>query len=143
MYNYLDNLKVLNLLLPSDIVATATASAYINVKHAAGTIMVMVPFGAVTSTDAAKGCNIAIQASTASSSNATETAIAYKYRLSAAVATDTMGALTDVGSTGAVVTAADDNTTLFAFVEPDALAALGADFRSRREWATWPRLRSR
>jgi hypothetical protein len=123
--SYLDDRKELNLLAPQDIVATATASAYINVSNAVGTIEFQIPFGAIASTDSTGEVVVTVEASTAGSSNATETAIAFKYRLSAAVATDTMGALTSATSAGAAVGNATDNVTLFCFVEPSQLAALG------------------
>lgn len=129
MYNYNENVKVLNLLAPQDIVATATASAYIDVGDAAGTIEFEVPFGAIASTDSTGEVVVTLEASTAGSSNATETAIAFKYRLSSAVATDSLGAITSATATGAAVGNASDNVTLYAFVEPSQLAALGADYQ--------------
>jgi hypothetical protein len=134
MYN--ENRKELNLLAPQDIVATATPSAYVDVRHAAETIEFQIPFGAIASTDSTGGVTVTIEASTAGSSNATEAAIAFKYRLSAAVATDTMGAITDATATGAVVGNATDNVTLFCFVEPSQLAAVGADYRFLRAVVT-------
>src|SRR5690349_1581493 len=129
MNSYLDNRKELNLLAPADIVATATASAYINVQHAAGTIEFQIPFGAIASTDSTGEVVVTIEASTAGTSNATEAAIAFKYRLSGAVATDLMGALTSATTTGAAVGNATDNVTLFCYVEPSQLAAQGADYK--------------
>jgi hypothetical protein len=131
-HSYLENEKVLNLLAPQDIVATATASAYIDVSNAVGAIELQIPLGAVSGTDSTSGLTVTIEASTAGSSNATETAIAFRYRLSAAVATDTMGAITAATSSGVVVGEASDNCTLFAFVEPSVLAATGADFKFLR-----------
>ena len=128
MYGFNENRKELNLLAPQDIAATATASAYVNVKHAAGLIEFQCPFGAITSTDSTGGAIVTIEASTAGSSNATETAIAFKYRVSAAVATDSMGAITAATATGVDMVSTADNVTLFAYVDPAALAALGADF---------------
>jgi proline racemase len=132
MHSYLDNKKELNLLAPQDIVATATPSAYVNVSNAAGTIEFQIPFGAIASTDATGEVAVTIEASTAGSSNATETAIAFRYRLSGAVATDSMGALTSATATGAAISEASDNKTLFLFVEPSQLAAVGADFKFLR-----------
>lgn len=132
MTSYNENRKELNLLAPQDIVATATASAYIDVKHAAGTIEFQIPFGAIASTDSTGEVVVTVEASTAGSSNATEVALAGKYRLSAAVATDNMGATTAFANTGAVVGNATDNVTLFLFIEPDQLAAAGADYRFLR-----------
>lgn len=132
MYSYNENFKELNLLAPQDIVATATPSAYIDVGDAVGTIKISIPFGAIASTDSTGEVVVTVEASTAGSSNATEQAIAGRYRLSAAVATDTMGATTAFTSTGVVVNNDKDNTTLHLFIEPSALAALGADFQFLR-----------
>ena len=129
MYSYAEERKELNLLAPQDIVATATASAYIDVGDAAGTIEFQIPFGAIASTDSTGEVVVTLEASTAGSSNATETAIAFRYRLSAAVATDTMGALTAATSAGVAVINTSDNCTLFCYVEPSVLAATGADFQ--------------
>jgi hypothetical protein len=131
-HSYNENEKVLNLLAPQDIVATATASAYIDVSNAVGAIELQIPFGAVASTDSTGEVVVTIEASTAGSSNATEAAIAFRYRLSAAVATDTMGAITSAAAAGVAVNNASDNCTLFAFVEPSQLAAQGADFKFLR-----------
>jgi hypothetical protein len=135
-FAYNQDIKWLNLLAPQDVVATATASAYMNVQDAAGLIEVSVPFGAVASTDSTGGVTVTVEASTAGSSNATETAIAFNYRLSGAVATDSMGAITAATSTGVVVTEADDNKTLFVYLDPSQFAALGNDFKYFRVVAT-------
>jgi hypothetical protein len=128
MFSYLENEKVLNLLAPQDAVATAKASAYVNVANAVGTIEFDVPFGAITSTDSTGEVVVTIEASTAGSSNSGEAAIAFKYRLSAAVGTDTMGAITSAAAAGVAIVNTTDNVVLHAFVEPSQLSALGADY---------------
>lgn len=126
--NYQENEKVLNLLAPQDITETTTATAYIDVGDAVGKIELMIPFGAMASTDTTDVILVTVEASTAGSSNATEQSIAFKYRKSSAVATDDLGAITASGSTGVEInTNDDDNKTLFLYVDPAALAALGAD----------------
>ena len=130
---YNENFKVLNLLAPQDIVATATASNYIKVENAAGTIQFDVPFGTIASTDSTGEVVLTIEASTAGSSNATEQAIAFKYRMSEAVATDSMGAITSATASGAAINSStDDNKVMHLFVEPSQLAAVGADFKYLR-----------
>lgn len=129
MYSYSENVKFLPLLAPQDIVATATASQYVDVGDAAGTIEFTIPFGNVASTDSTGEVVVTLEASTAGSSNATEQAIAFRYRLSAAVATDSLGATTSATVSGAAVGQGDDNKTLLCYVEPAALAALGADIQ--------------
>lgn len=127
--SYHENTKVLPLLAPQDIVATATASQYIDVGDAAGTIEFSIPFGNVASTDSTGEVVVTLEASTAGTSNASEQAIAGRYRLSAAVATDTMGATTAFTTSGVAVNNTDDNKLLTLFVEPSTLAALGADIQ--------------
>ncbi len=51
------------------------------------------------------------------------TAIAFKYRLSSAVGTDSMGDLTDATAAGATLAASDDDKILEIFVDPRALSA--------------------
>jgi hypothetical protein len=127
--NYAESVKVLPLLGSDDIVATATASKYIDLNMAAGLLELEVNFGDVASTDSTGGVVVTIEASTAASSNATEAAIAFNYRLSAAVDTDLMGAITAATTAGATVLAsAADNKTLLCYVDPSAVAGT-ADMR--------------
>lgn len=132
MSRYNENEKVQPILATQDIAATATATSYINVANAVGPIELAFQFGAVTSTDSTGEAVVTIEASTAASSNATEQAIAFKYRMSGAVDTDSMGAITDATTTGKAVTSTDDNVILSCFVDPAALAALGADIKYLR-----------
>lgn len=132
MSRYNENEKVQPILATQDIAATATATSYINVKNAVGPIELVFQFGAITSTDSTGEAVVTIEASTGGSSNATEQAIAFKYRQSGAVDTDSMGAITDATTVGIAVVSTDDNVVLSAFVNPDSLAALGADFNFLR-----------
>lgn len=134
--SFAQSTKVLPILAPADIVATATATQYVDVGKAVGPIEIAVQFGNVASTDSTGEVVVTIEASTAGASNASEQAIAFKYRLSAAVATDNMGAITDATASGAAVGQASDNTLLLCYVNPDQLAALGADFNWLRAVVT-------
>lgn len=127
-YAFAEDVKVLPLLGAVDIAATATATQYVDVGKALGPIEIAFNFGVVTSTDSTGEAIVTIEASTGGTSNATEQAIAFKYRLSAAVGTDTMGAITDATTSGVGFTQGDDNKILLCYVDPAALAALGADF---------------
>lgn len=128
MLKYAEKLKVLPILGVNDIAATATASNYFDLKlaqHAS----ILVSFGEITGGAVA----LTVEASTAASSNATETAIAFKYRLSAAVGTDSMGAITTATTAGISIAAGDDNKVLLIDVNPDALPTTpGADYRFLR-----------
>lgn len=134
-HSYSEDEKVLSLLAPVDIAATATASQYINCANAVGTIEFDVAFGAVTG-DSTGEVVVTIEASTSGTSNATEQAIAFRYRKSDAVATDSLGAITSATATGVTFATTDDNMMLQAYVEPAALAALGADISFLRVVAT-------
>lgn len=125
---YAEGLKVLPLLEPKDIVATATASAYLDCDLL-NWVTILVSFGAIASTDSTGEVVVTVEASTAGSSNATEGAIAGSYRLSAAVATDTMGAITAFTASGFAVGNASDNVTAVIDIDPAVVAASAADRR--------------
>lgn len=127
---FAEGLKVLPILAPQNIVASATASEYVDLKLANWATFV-VSFGAATS-DSTDTCTVTVEASTAASSNATEGAIAFSYRLSSAVATDSMGTITAATTAGVAVTATDDNKVLVIDVDPAAVAATAADRRFLR-----------
>lgn len=128
MFQFLEKYKLQPILTPADIVATVTASSYVDIKDL-NWASFLVSFGAITTGTA----TITVEASTAASSNATEAAIPFKYRLSGAVGTDSMGAITAATSDGASITASDDNKVLLIDVDPAALNANpGADYRYLR-----------
>lgn len=136
MKHFAEGYKILPVLAPQDIVATATASSYVDLKYA-NWCTFLVPFGNVASTDSTGEVVVTVECSTAASSNATESQLAFNYRLSAAVGTDNMGAITAAtASGGAAVGQASDNKCLVISVDPAAVAAVGADFRFVRVVAT-------
>ena len=110
--------KVVPITAPVDIVATANASAYVDLTEALWATFV-VNFGVITTGTA----TITVEASTAGSSNATEAAIPFKYRLSGAVGTDTLGAITAATSDGAAVATDADGKAYIIEVDPAALPA--------------------
>lgn len=127
-FQFAQNHKLQPVLIPADHAATAKASSYVDLKDLNWATF-LVQFGAITGGTA----TITVEASTASSSNATEAAIPFKYRLSGAVDTDTMGAITSATSAGASVTASDDNKLLIIEVDPTALPGNpGEDYRFLR-----------
>lgn len=127
---YAEPIKVLPILKPADIVATATPTSYVDLDNA-NWVSFWVQFGSLTS-DSTDLITVTVEASTAGSSNATEAAIAFQYRLSAAVDTDTMGAITSATASGVAITATDDNKGLWIDVDPAAVAAGAADRRYLR-----------
>lgn len=121
--NYAESFKVLPILAPADIVASATGTAYLDLKMAEGLVEIALQFGAVASTDSTGEVVVTIEASTAASSNATEGQVVFGYRLSGAVATDSMGVIANAAAaTGAVVGQGDDNKVLLCYVDPSVVA---------------------
>lgn len=124
--NLAEEYHVLPVLAPQDIVATATATNYVKIANVgSGQLELAVNFGAIDSTDSTGEVVVTIEANDVndtSSSDNNEGAITFKYRLSAAVATDNMGAVTDAAAAGVAVLNTSDNTTLLCYVDP-AVAA--------------------
>lgn len=130
---FAEGLKVLPLLAPQAITTSATASSYVDLDGAHWATF-LVSLGAWTS-DSTDTVTFTVEASTAGSSNATEAAIAYTYRLASAIDTDSMGAITAATTAGVALTATDDNKVLVIDVDPAAVAAT-ADRRYLRVVAT-------
>jgi len=128
---FAEGLKVLPILAPADIAATATGTQYVDVSKMHWATFV-VQFGAITNST----INLKLEASTAGSSNATEVAVPFKYRLTSAVATDSLGAITAGSSDGATIAAADDNKAVIVDFDPAALPAVGADYKYLRLFLT-------
>ena len=78
-------------------------------------------FGVVTSTDSTGEVVITLVGNDVNDTSAggnNEVAFAFNYRLSAAVGTDTMGAIAAATSAGYALINTDDNKTLLAYVDP-------------------------
>jgi hypothetical protein len=128
---YGQGLSVMPVLAPVDQGNAGTDNtAYVDVGDAAWcTFLVMM--GNMTS-DASDTVSFLVDASTDGST--TGEAIAYKYRLSSAIATNTWGAITAGSSDGtAIVTAADDGKAILIDVDPAVVAAA-------KDGARWVRL---
>lgn len=126
---YGEGLKVLPILTPADIVATATYTSYIDLDQVNWATF-FVSLGSVASTDSTGEVVITVEASTAGTSNATEGAVAFSYRTSAAVDTDTMGAITAAtAAAGAAIINTADNTVVIIDVDPAVVAASAATRR--------------
>lgn len=127
-FQFAEGLKVLPILAPADITTTATGTQYVDISKAHWASFV-VQFGNLNNSTG----TVTVEASTAGSSNATEAAIPFKYRLTSAVATDSLGAITSASSAGVAIAAADDNKALIIEVDPAALPANpGADYKYLR-----------
>lgn len=125
---YGEGMKILPILTPADIAAVATYTSYVDLDQVNWATF-LVSLGSVASTDSTGEVVITVEASTAGTSNATEGAVAFSYRLSAAVNTDTMGAVTAATAAGgAAIINTADNTVVVIDVDPSVVAA-SADTR--------------
>ena len=116
---YAEGLKCLPIIAPVAFTTAVVESEYVDMEthHWAS---FHIAFGVMTS-DSTDTVTVTVECSTAASSNASEVNLAFDYRLSAAVATDTMGAITSATTTGVVVTAEDDAKMLLVEVNPDTI----------------------
>jgi hypothetical protein len=116
---YAEGLKVLPILGPIAFTTSAidTEPIDMNENHWA---TFLCSFGAMTS-DSTDTVTVTVMCSSVETS-ATGNEVAFSYRLSAAVDTDTMGAITAATSDGVAITAEDDDKVLIIDVNPDALA---------------------
>ena len=126
-YAHGETLKVLPLLAPVDLAASTNYSSYVDLDLAASWIEFEVSFGAMTSTDTTDGIYVTLEASTAGASSDTNTAIAFNYQLSAAVNTDTMGAVSTATSSGVLVDTTEDNSVLLCYADPAVVQAAATD----------------
>jgi hypothetical protein len=111
MSKFAENEKVLPILAPADIVATATNTQYVDLNFAAGIVELALNFGAIASTDSTGEVIVTVTVnpvSDTSSSDNVETA---------------MGALAAATATGVAVGQASDNVSLLCFIDPAAVAA--------------------
>ena len=122
---FAQGMKVLPILNPADITETATKTAIIDLKGANWATLAC-HFGAIT-------CDvptITVKCSTAATT-VSAIAIAFKYRLSAALDTEPDGwaAITQATTTGVALALTDDGSLLLIDVDPADVAAEGVDYR--------------
>ena len=112
------------LLAPVDIASTATVSPWMDLLGAQKAAF-LIQFGAVTSASATDEFVITIASATVETG--TQTAIDFRYRISAAVGTNTWGAVTTVAAATGLGIGADDsdNMTVFIEIDPDAIGMTG------------------
>lgn len=119
--------NIVPLVSPVDTVATAVASAFVDLKFALNCTFFAF-FGSITSASADQGVVVTIEAATAAASGS-EVAVSYRYRLSSAVADNTWGAITAATSSGVTVGTGDDNKILAVNIDPATLEGQLADAR--------------
>lgn len=120
--------NVVPLKAPVDSAGTAYATPYLDLKDALHATL-FIYFGVVTAASADQNVVVTVEASTAAASNATEVAIAFKYRLSGATGANTWGAITSATSTGVSLdTTSVDGKMLAIDIDPAAIpSAHGQD----------------
>lgn len=126
--SYAQDKKVQPILAPADIVATATGTQYVALKDVVGLLELEINFGAIASTDSTGEVVVTVEASSGASSNASEAAVAFGYRLSGAVGTDSMAAIGAATSAGVAVAEDDDNKTLLVYVDPSVVATASSQY---------------
>lgn len=124
--HFSQGVKLLPLLAPVAVAEAAVASQYVDLKNAQWATF-LVSFGACATTSATDIVTVTVECSTAGTSNATEVAIPFSYRLSSKVGTDSLGAVT-AGSSAGVAVSMDDATggsssVMVIDVDPDTLPA--------------------
>jgi len=123
--------NVVPLLAPFDRAATLLETPYIDLQSA-NRASFLLYFGVVTSTTATDTLTLTMEASTASTSNASEEAVAFQYRTSAAFATgNTWSAVTDATSAGVSLGASTvfDGFAIQVDVDPAAICGKKPDAR--------------
>ena len=133
---FAEGLKVLPLVVPVAFTSSAVASEFVDMQLI-NWASFLVSFGVMTS-DTTDTVTLTVEVcDIGTTTDSTETAVGYSYRLSSAVATDLMGAVTAVGSTGVAVNAnADDAKVVIIDVNPAATLATLATARWIRIVAT-------
>lgn len=125
--------NIVPLLAPIDTVTTAYATPYVDLAELHECIF-YVYAGAITtaSSDDTVGAVVTVEVATAAASAATEAAIGFNYRISAATGTNTWGAVSTATTTGYEFPLDGDNMLLEIAIDPAAAAAAitsGADGR--------------
>lgn len=123
-FGILDN--ILPLVAPVDAAGTEKGTPFIDLRKALHTT-ILVYFGVVTATSADQNVVVTLTAATSAAST-TETAIAFRYRLSGATGANSWGAVTAATSSGVSLdTTTSDGMMLLIDVDPAAFAAVKSD----------------
>jgi hypothetical protein len=131
MKNYGQKEQFVPLLAPVDITTSATATPYVDLKGALDCTFI-IPWGVITTTSADQVVTVTVEASSAATSNATEAAIAFNYRLSTAIGgTDSLGAVTAATSAGYGMRGDADAMMLIIEVDPAAVQGATSNLNGR------------
>lgn len=127
---FAEGMKVLPLLAPVAMTTSVVNTKYVDTNGLHWATFLL-QFGVMTS-DSTDTITVTVEASTVATSDASETTQAFWYRLSSAVDTDSLGAITLATTAGVAVTAADDAKMLIIDVDPSNVIADGQDYRYLR-----------
>lgn len=119
--------RVLPLLNPQDITTSATNTSFLDMKaiqHAT----LCVQFGNIAAASADQAVTVTVELATGAATTGAA-AIAFKYRLSGATATDTLGDITSATASGVSIGTTDDGKMLQIDIDPASLEGLLADGR--------------
>lgn len=122
--SYDEKVHLIPLISPVDIVATDVTTDEVDVGECQW-FQFVIPFGTITNDT----CTVTVEKCT-DTSGTSNTAIAFNYRLSAAVGTDTMGAITAATTSGVAIGASDDDKILIIDIDPAAVASGGPYVRA-------------
>lgn len=117
MIRFMENTHLVPGFAPADITTTTTYSDVVNAGKTHW-VQFILQCGVITGDTAV----VTVEECT-SAAAAGNTAIAFSYRLSSAVGTDTLGAATAATSSGVTLAATDDNKVLIVDVDPSTLSA--------------------
>lgn len=132
---YAEGLKVLPVIASQNITSSAVVGSEVSLANAHWCTFV-VQFGAFTS-DSTDTVTLTVESATGTSTNANDTAQVFSYRLSAAVDSDSMGAITAATASGVAFGAdSDDNKCVIIDVDPSVVTAADTDAKFVRVVAT-------
>ncbi len=116
--------NIVPLKAPLDSAGTAYATPYVDLKNALHCTFIAY-FGNIAAASADQSVIVTVEASTSTTSNATEVAIPFKYRKSGATGANSWGAITTVstGATGAAIATDDDNKMVIIDIDSAAIEA--------------------
>lgn len=120
---FAEKLKILPVLTP--VSSTDGGSEFVDLEEVQW-LSFLVSFGAMTS-DSTDTIAFTVECSTAQTTDATTVLAPFRYRLSSAVATDSMGAITAITSTESCsITATDDGKVLLIDVDPAEIPSISS-----------------
>lgn len=114
--------NIIPLKAPVDSAGTAYATPYVDMKNQLH-ISFLAYFGNVAAASADQAVVLTVEASTSTTSNATEVAIPFKYRLSGATGANSWGAVTAATASGMSYGTTDDGKAVLIDIDPATIEA--------------------